>query len=415
MSCRQHTVSSRLAETSEPAALEASARHGKFLDRKKECRHAVGLDARSDCEVDHDLPGVDCRVKGHGLDSECRGAVQLCVALALEHRGRAFRRVRDLAIQRMTRAQSALVVAHLVRVGSGRARHATAAQSILAGAHRGLVAKAARQLLLGDMEALVAENLDVANLQHLVGAGAEDEDELALGRRCTDRLEHALAHRLHRTGTKSLALTRTSKSAAAPALRNRTVPTRRSCPRLTRTHCGFESLTALAVFMHVLPSWSTAKSAGGSGLGVSPRRCHWQRPRTLAPSHTPRRRPGSAAKCCRNRTSLADIDGLQALARARKRSEQTVQGSRSRHQPCMPEREPRLQHSSSLPGMVCLPVHRSQQRLGDCRLSAAQGALPDRRILLRPRRVWGPHRHTNIQRGTACTHGPWWACTAWSR
>mmetsp|Transcript_29049 Transcript_29049/g.68890 ORF Transcript_29049/g.68890 Transcript_29049/m.68890 type:complete len:310 (+) Transcript_29049:954-1883(+) len=48
------------------------------------------------------------------------------------------------------------------------------------------------------MQALVREDLDVAHLQLLLGARAEDEDELALGRRRTQRLQHPGAHRLHR-------------------------------------------------------------------------------------------------------------------------------------------------------------------------------------------------------------------------
>mmetsp|Transcript_27870 Transcript_27870/g.65743 ORF Transcript_27870/g.65743 Transcript_27870/m.65743 type:complete len:271 (+) Transcript_27870:461-1273(+) len=60
--------------------------------------------------------------------------------------------------------------------------------------------------------------------------------------------------------------TSTSRSAADTlSLQNRTVPTRRTRPRSTLSHCGLVSVLASAVFMHVPSlSVSTAKEVGGS-------------------------------------------------------------------------------------------------------------------------------------------------------
>eukprot|EP00961_Rhodomonas_salina_P062886 844334-Rhodomonas_salina.1 len=52
--------------------------------------------------------------------------------------------------------------------------------------------------------------------------------------------------------------TTTLKFEAAPVLKNRTVPIRRSVSRSTRTYCGLESSLASAVLMQVSGSWSTA-------------------------------------------------------------------------------------------------------------------------------------------------------------
>mmetsp|Transcript_27886 Transcript_27886/g.65827 ORF Transcript_27886/g.65827 Transcript_27886/m.65827 type:complete len:263 (-) Transcript_27886:361-1149(-) len=61
----------------------------------------------------------------------------------------------------------------------------------------------------------------------------------------------------------SSAVTSTLRSEAAPAsLQKRTVPTTRSAPSATRTHCGLESSWASAVSAHVLSEPSTASALG---------------------------------------------------------------------------------------------------------------------------------------------------------
>eukprot|EP00961_Rhodomonas_salina_P160576 2161867-Rhodomonas_salina.2 len=108
-----------LAETSEPAPLDVSARQGKFLARKvlfSPSSVSATLSPPLDMKKD-DRPLIWMRGGG---------PVQVSGALALEHRGRPFWRVGAI-LEWRRRARSARVFANLIRVGALCTRYAAAA------------------------------------------------------------------------------------------------------------------------------------------------------------------------------------------------------------------------------------------------------------------------------------------------
>eukprot|EP00961_Rhodomonas_salina_P224206 3031390-Rhodomonas_salina.3 len=127
-SWRQHTVSSRLAETSEPAALEVSARQGKFLDSKM-----PSLAGEESPPVDMksvDRPLIWIRGATENSISISQASLAVSNNTVSTSSVEVPSKIRALAVLCDAGARRALVTAFLVRVGTSEAGHTSPANGV---------------------------------------------------------------------------------------------------------------------------------------------------------------------------------------------------------------------------------------------------------------------------------------------